>query len=353
MTSHNATPLLRSPASLHPRYRLHRAGIVNVWQYDQQEFHFGDGRLLLRGKNGAGKSKALEMLLPYLLDGDARALDATGTGRTTLAWLMLDGFEGTNRLGYLWVEFHMTAEDGSDDYLTLGAALRASKSTKKATPSFFITPLRVGEDLVLVDSGKPMSVDGLKAAVGPANITERAVEHRDSVARKLFGITEPRRYRNLTQLLHRLRRPTVGDRIEGGGLTTLLSETLPGLDEEVVDKVARNLHDLDSVRDELGRLERTDDALRAFLTKYSAYLKSVVHRSADDVRRQLEQLATRRKDAGGAAKTAARLKQQESETQARSLSLDEEVEAAETELDALHRSAGYQSLGSSPNAATR
>ncbi|MEV5354493.1 hypothetical protein [Streptomyces sp. NPDC052693] len=54
------------------RFRLHRAGIQNVWQYDEQEFAFGDGRLLLRGKNGAGKSKALEMLLPYLLDGDSR-----------------------------------------------------------------------------------------------------------------------------------------------------------------------------------------------------------------------------------------------------------------------------------------
>ncbi|MEU9361612.1 hypothetical protein AB0D35_26360 [Streptomyces sp. NPDC048301] len=60
------------------RFRLHHAGIQNVWQYDEQEFAFGEGRLLLRGKNGAGKSKALEMLLPYLLDGDSRALDATG-----------------------------------------------------------------------------------------------------------------------------------------------------------------------------------------------------------------------------------------------------------------------------------
>lgn len=183
MTSHSSAPipLQRSSSSLSPRYRLHRAGIVNVWQYDQQEFLFGDGRLLLRGKNGAGKSKALEMLLPYLLDGDARALDATGTGRTTLAWLMLDGFEGTNRLGYLWVEFHMTDEDGSDSYVTLGAALRASKSTKQAKPLFFITPLRVGKDLVLVDSGKPLPVDALKDAVGSDNWTEQAVEHRARV----------------------------------------------------------------------------------------------------------------------------------------------------------------------------
>lgn len=79
-------PLPRSGAATTTatRFRLYRAGIQNVWQYDAQEFSFGDGRLLLRGKNGAGKSKALEMLLPYLLDGDSRALDATGTGRTTL-----------------------------------------------------------------------------------------------------------------------------------------------------------------------------------------------------------------------------------------------------------------------------
>ena len=139
-------PLPRSgPAtSTGARFRLHRAGIQNVWQYDEQEFSFGDGRLLLRGKNGAGKSKALEMLLPYLLDGDSRALDATGTGRTTLAWLMLDGFEQTNRLGYLWVEFRGTADDGGHRHLTLGAAIRASKSTQKAVPTFFVTPLRIG-----------------------------------------------------------------------------------------------------------------------------------------------------------------------------------------------------------------
>jgi recombinational DNA repair ATPase RecF len=52
------------------RWVLHRAGIRNVWQYDDAELHFAGGRLLLRGRNGAGKSKALELLLPFLLDGD-------------------------------------------------------------------------------------------------------------------------------------------------------------------------------------------------------------------------------------------------------------------------------------------
>ncbi|MEU4177434.1 TIGR02680 family protein [Streptomyces sp. NPDC026589] len=326
------------------RFRLHRAGIQNVWQYDEQEFAFGDGRLLLRGKNGAGKSKALEMLLPYLLDGDSRALDATGTGRTTLAWLMLDGFEQTNRLGYLWVEFRGTDETGGHRFLTLGAAIRASKSAQKAVPTFFVTPLRVGEDLHLVEAGRPLAVDRLKEIVGSGNWTDRAVEHRARVARDLFGITDATRYRNLTQLLHRLRRPTVGDRIEHGGLAVLLSETLPGLDEDVVEKVARNLHDLDTVRAELGRLERTDAALRTFLSDYRRYLAGILRSAARDVSRELDTLSERRRNAGDAAQHTSALKEHEKVSEEGLRTLREEEETARTELAALHGSHAYRGL---------
>ncbi|MFJ9584611.1 TIGR02680 family protein [Streptomyces acidicola] len=334
---------MNRPPSPH-RYRLHRAGIRNVWQYDEQEFSFGDGRLLLRGKNGAGKSKALEMLLPYLLDGDARALDATGTGRTTLLWLMLDGFERTNRLGYLWVEFTRTDESGEGHHLTLGAAIRASQSTRTAKPVFFVTPLRVGEDLHLAPAGQPLPVDQLKSLVGAENVTDRAVEHRARVARHLFGLTDPARYRNLLHLLHRLRRPTIGDRIDSGGLVSVLAETLPALDDEIVDKVARNLDDLDAVRTDLGRLERTDEALGTFLTGYRGYLHGALRRRTDQVSGELERLAEHRRAAGEAAKRAAELLTGEEELAARLEVLKAESEAAETDLAALHDSAAYRGL---------
>ncbi|WP_328433564.1 TIGR02680 family protein [Streptomyces sp. NBC_00425] len=326
------------------RYRLHRAGIRNVWQYDEQEFAFGEGRLLLRGKNGAGKSKALEMLLPYLLDGDARALDATGTGRTTLAWLMLDGFEQTNRLGHLWLEFVRTDEHGNDHHLTIGAAIRASQSTKTAKPFFFTTRLRIGEGLDLAPAGRPLPVDQLKSLVGSENVTDRAVEHRARVARELFGLTDPARYRNLLHLLHRLRRPTIGDRIDSGGLVSVLAETLPALDDEVVEKVARSLDDLDSVRAYLGRLERTDQALRTFLTGYRGYLHGALRRRTDQVTGELEQLMEHRRSAGDAARRAEGLREREQELDARVETLTAESNAAETDLAALHAGAGYRSL---------
>ena len=94
----------------HPhRYRLSRAGVLNVWQYDEQIFEFSGGRLLLRGANGAGKSKTLEMLLPFVLDGDKARMTASARHHTSLLWLMQEGASGSGtRTGYLWVEFART-----------------------------------------------------------------------------------------------------------------------------------------------------------------------------------------------------------------------------------------------------
>lgn len=39
------------------RWQPLRCGLVEIFYYDEETFHFHDGRLLLRGNNGTGKSK--------------------------------------------------------------------------------------------------------------------------------------------------------------------------------------------------------------------------------------------------------------------------------------------------------
>jgi len=56
---------------LRTRWQPVRAGLVNAWRYQDEVLWFHRGRLLLRGPNGSGKSMALELLLPFLLDGNA------------------------------------------------------------------------------------------------------------------------------------------------------------------------------------------------------------------------------------------------------------------------------------------
>ena len=60
--------MLPTPSS--ERWKPLRAGLIDMFYYDQEEFWFHDGRLLLRGNNGTGKSKVLALTLPFLLDGD-------------------------------------------------------------------------------------------------------------------------------------------------------------------------------------------------------------------------------------------------------------------------------------------
>ena len=38
------------------RWKMNRIGFVNFWLYDEEDFSFEDGKLLLRGQNGSGKS---------------------------------------------------------------------------------------------------------------------------------------------------------------------------------------------------------------------------------------------------------------------------------------------------------
>jgi hypothetical protein len=66
----------RQPGS--SRWRLHRGGIVNIWEYGERTLDLTGGRAILQGTNGSGKSRTLELLLPLCLDGDLHHLGAKG-----------------------------------------------------------------------------------------------------------------------------------------------------------------------------------------------------------------------------------------------------------------------------------
>jgi uncharacterized protein (TIGR02680 family) len=275
-----------APAERLGRYTLHRAGIVNVWQYDRTELLFAGGRILMRGSNGAGKSKALEVLLPFLLDGDTRLIDATGRDRTTVRWLMTDGREPGNHVGYVWLELRFTEEEGPggelhDRYVTIGAGLKASTTTQQSATWFFITgDHRVGESLHL---GNELSIDRLRDAIGADAVTQAGAEHRRRVASLLFGVHSEARYQSLIHLLHRLRDPNIGNRVDAGELAAVLTDALPPLSDGAIDKAAERFDTLDQIREQLEGLERTAAALERFLVDYSGYAKTRLAERANAV----------------------------------------------------------------------
>ena len=260
------------------RFRLSRGGILNVWQYDDQVFDFGGGRLLLRGTNGAGKSKTLEMLLPFVLDGDKAKITASGRHHTSLLWLMLDGYAGQNRTGYLWVEFARPRGDGGTETLTCGIGLRASDSARTATTWYFTSPRRVGIDLHLRDAAGPLSMQRLRAEVetdGHFFDPGSTRRYREHVGQLLFGLPLDQ-YEDLLRLLYWLRQPQVGEDIDPKRLADQLVQALPQVDESAIRSAGDTFDQLEEFGEQIERQERAAAAISGFLQTYRGYARGVV-----------------------------------------------------------------------------
>ena len=85
---------------------INKAGLIDFWYYDQQEFSFLDGRMLLRGSNGSGKSVTMQSFIPLLLDGNMRPerLDPFGSrARKMENYLLEEDGSGKNVQGiFIW-----------------------------------------------------------------------------------------------------------------------------------------------------------------------------------------------------------------------------------------------------------
>ena len=68
--SSSGAGLMQLPVAESRRWKPLRSGLLSLYRYENEEFWFEQGRLLLRGNNGTGKSRVLALQLPFLLDGE-------------------------------------------------------------------------------------------------------------------------------------------------------------------------------------------------------------------------------------------------------------------------------------------
>lgn len=255
------------------RWRLHRGGVVNIWQYTEQTFDFSGGRAIFQGTNGSGKSRTLELLLPLCLDGDLRQLGSKGFDTVSIRRLMLDDYDGgPNRIGYAWVELIREAADHSgNEYLTCGLGVKASKTSQAITDSWrFVTPMRVGAELQLAGAERvPHGPAQLRDLIGADCMFEEPA-FRAKIAETVYGVPAAR-YGDLLHLQRTLRNPDVGLKVLEGQLEQILSDALPPLDQVMVEQLATSFDDLESIRENIVRLSSADSALSTFLKTYSDY----------------------------------------------------------------------------------
>lgn len=323
------------------RWRPSRAGLIALWRYWDETFTFHRGRLLLRGPNGSGKSMALELLLPFLLDGDSSPakLSSAGKSRGRLFDRVMTGTDETTRTGFAWVEFRR-----ADEVFTVGARIRASQATNKADVDLFTTALAVGRDLHLLDATRtPLSRKALVDAIGSTGrVHAGAEEHRAAVREVLFPGFSADRYTSVVGALLALRKEKLSQNLDLDKLSAVLSDALPPLDDQDIAAVAEGFERLDRRRDELAGLERDLAEVRQLTRRQRDYARAVVLGAAAAVRsaETSRDHVTRTERLTREELDTARARADEVTEQRRSA--EERYAAVGVELDALKDSSAYR-----------
>ena len=290
---------------------LLRVGIQNVWEYDTStRFVTRDGRLLLRGQNESGKTKAIELSLPAVVDAILRAerLDPFGERARPMRENLIGphtGEDTTVVIGYVWAEFGCLDQHGQPRYHTAGYGVRASRNAAGFTSWCFLTELRPDVDFDLFPGNQPRTQRDLESILGSRGqifeMPKQLGAYRSAVNRTLFGFNEIVQFDNLMRLLIELRRPQLAKHLRPNDLSEILSVSLPPLDVNLVTKVAEGVDRLQEHRDAVEGLREILRTIARFNGTYRRYLQTVVAERAADVR----SAASRVDDAARFARDAA------------------------------------------------
>ncbi len=256
------------------RWRMNRVGIFNFWYYEDQEIELQDGRLILRGANGSGKSVTMQSFLPLVLDGDKRPhrLDPFGSKDRRIDYYLLGEAESGKQdvTGYLWMEFE---HSDKQLYKTIGIGLRARRGAAQVGFWGFLLEdgRRIGRDFWLYDRAEWVE-SGAKVPLGRRDLAEKIgsggqvvqeqAAYRDLVNKALFGFAEVENYQDLLQLLVQLRSPKLSKDFKPTSMYEILTSALPPLHDDDLRPLSEVLEDMDQITDRLDelRLHRRDMA---------------------------------------------------------------------------------------------
>ncbi|WP_328714674.1 TIGR02680 family protein [Nocardia salmonicida] len=319
-----------------------RAGIVNLWDYRDQEFSFADGRLVLRGPNGSGKTKALEVLFPFVLDGriEPRRLNPfAGEERTMKSNLLYRKQESA--YSYVWMEFARGSWDDPET-VTVGIGMRATRSSDKVTRWYFVADGRAGVDFSLIGpDDRPLTRKQLAEQIGSDAIVDRPVEYRAAIDARMFGLGV-QRYDQLINLILTLRRPQLAKNLDPRGLSQALTDGLRPLDEQLILDAARSFSDMEEVGRTLDGLVQADTATRRFVDVYRKYLAVQAKTDVDQLRTRLDAVTNASTALFAATALRTRRDTDRTEAETRAENADHAYEQAIADRENLQRSSAYE-----------
>lgn len=261
---------------MNERWIMNRIGFVNFWLYDVDEFTFEDGKLLLRGQNGSGKSITTQSFIPFILDGDRTPsrLDPFGSGDRRMEYYFL-GEEGKEEsTGYLYLEFK---KQDREEYRTIGIGQRARKGKPMDFWGFVILDgRRIGDGIWLykeVGSSRiPLDKTELKKALGDETpFTDVPGDYKKMVNKYFFGFGRAEQYEQFIRLLVKVRAPKLSKEYKPSKVTEILNDSLQTLTDEDLRPMVDAMEKMDGIQGTLEQLRRAAGDVRAIRNEYGRY----------------------------------------------------------------------------------
>ena len=265
-------------------YKANKIGLINFWWYDDEEFDFGDGKLLLRGQNGSGKSVTLQSFIPLILDGNKspKRLDTFGSTDKHIEYYLLGENEKDEAIGYLYMEFY---DNTKEKYITIGMGLHAKRGKQTTFYGFALKDgRRINKDFFLYKNNDglhkvPLTKQELRSALGINNIlVETTKEYKAMVNDLLFGFPSIESYDEYINLILQIRSPKLSKEYNPTKLMEILNEVLPPLTEEELSPLTQTLENMAQTREKMDTLSSQIKSISNFLIMFDNYNNTILYK---------------------------------------------------------------------------
>ena len=268
------------------RWQANKIGLVNFWYYDEQEFPFARGRMLLRGSNGSGKSVTMQSVVPLLLDGNVNPerLDPFGTRDRKMSNYLLEEEDGRDeRTGYLYLEFHKSE---NERYLTIGMGLRARRGKPLDKWYFTINDgRRIGKDFFLYkETGEKITLSKKELENRVADggrVFDRQVDYMAYVNQEIFGFETVDEYKEMIDLLIQLRTPKLSKDFKPSVINEILSDSLQPLSDEDLRPMSEAIENMDTMTLNLKSRQTAYQAAEKIQQVFQKYNALVLYEKAN------------------------------------------------------------------------
>jgi uncharacterized protein (TIGR02680 family) len=324
---------------------MNRAGLLNFWYYDEEVFDFLDGKLLLRGSNGSGKSVTMQSFLPVLLDGKKSPdrLDPFGSKARRMEDYLLGEKDVANRderTGYLFLEYK---KENSSQYITTGIGLQAKRHKDMKFWGFVITDnRRIGENFQLYQTHQgekiPLSAKELENRIGDGGEVVRGQgEYMNLVNKHIFGFQTLEAFDELIKLLIQLRSPKLSKDFRPTVIYEILESALPPLGDDDLRHLSDTIENMDQARQQLDQLEREHRAAKKLVDVYDQYNRFILAEKADYYLRTEKNYKSAVKSKEDTEKRIEQLTEKIDQLNTRQEDLTRSKDVAESERERLHK----------------